>query len=346
MKNIVIKLILIFASFTIFFFGYKLIGSLYFLQKSQEITQGVSLFDIDYNTLDLENIKEAENFILKSKALFQFKQTELELARIKYLEDNFEESYSIYVNNVLPGSNNPLYFLETGIVLINICEKDEISLSECFLKDPNLQKKIQGLVNIEELSRSAYDFFKQGNLKRTEEILLLRNVLTNEFNQKDKNLLLLSMIKNNKEIKQNELAIQNFENEDKKINIQPDDMIWLDGSEINIRTDENGKKIGKLWISDYVFSIFNINEAAKYRISINAIDSPPAPTKLEITINMNQIINIVLEYGDNDWSMKNEIVTLNKGLNFLTLRLMNDDIVDSVDRNGNIGGIYFEKIEN
>lgn len=115
-----------------------------------------------------------------------------------------------------------------------------------------------------------------------------------------------------------------------------------DGSPVkveNIGNRQAGLFFGRKDIGGVLLDVQN--ESA-YCLTVNALDRPPEPTQLEITLDFKTVMLVDLPDGDGSWKTFTTEVPLAQGRHLLGVRLANDDTVNSVDRNGHLGEIVLE----
>jgi len=89
--------------------------------------------------------------------------------------------------------------------------------------------------------------------------------------------------------------------------------------------------------------LIDISEKNTYCLTITALDRPPEPTQVEISLDFKGIMQVELPDGDDTWKTFTKDVQLSQGLHLLGIRLANDAKVNGLDRNGHIAEIILQK---
>lgn len=133
---------------------------------------------------------------------------------------------------------------------------------------------------------------------------------------------------------------------DTELTIEPTDLFILSsGASVPTRV-EAGQTIGILYSNSQDAGILlNVSEAKKFCISGQVLDRPPAPTQIGVDIDFETLKVLDLVNGDGDWVQFEFDVTFDQGLHVLGIKLMNDAVVDGVDRNAYIGSITINPCE-
>jgi tetratricopeptide (TPR) repeat protein len=88
---------------------------------------------------------------------------------------------------------------------------------------------------------------------------------------------------------------------------------------------------------------FQVENQGQYCLSVKALDRPPEPTNIELTLNLERILLIKLPNGDDVWKDFDTELYMDEGLHVLGLRLTNDQYIEGeVDRNGHVGEIIIQ----
>ena len=120
---------------------------------------------------------------------------------------------------------------------------------------------------------------------------------------------------------------------------------FTDGTPVTVN-EIDGKKAGMFYgRRDIGGVLLDVREETAYCITINALDRPPEPTHLEITLDLNELMLVELTEGDDKWKTFTQEVQLNPGLRLLGIRLANDAIVSGLDRNGHVGEIILQECQ-
>jgi len=134
---------------------------------------------------------------------------------------------------------------------------------------------------------------------------------------------------------------------EKKNNIPPSSFFRLsDGSPVD--TGEIKGQLAGMYYrnTDPGVSIIEVLDSGSYCISIQALDSPPEPTLIELTLDFDPLTIIELQNGDETWGSFETEAYLQEGFHLLGIRLTNDGNVNGVDRNGVVGEIAIESCHN
>ncbi|NLB54235.1 MAG: hypothetical protein GX811_00435, partial [Lentisphaerae bacterium] len=133
---------------------------------------------------------------------------------------------------------------------------------------------------------------------------------------------------------------------DTELIIEPTDLfIFSSGASVQTRA-EAGQTIGTLYSNSQDAGILlNVSEAKKFCISGQVLDKPPAATQVGVDIDFENLEILDVVSGDGNWVQFEFDVTLDPGLHVLGIKLMNDAIIDGVDRNAYIGSITINPCE-
>ena len=115
--------------------------------------------------------------------------------------------------------------------------------------------------------------------------------------------------------------------------------ILSSGTSIETRVD-NERTTGVLYANSQDAGILlDVNEAKKFCISGQVLDKPPAPTQIGVDVDFVTVKVLDLVNGNGDWVKFDFDKELDPGLHILSIKLMNDAIVDGVDRNAYFGPV-------
>ena len=120
---------------------------------------------------------------------------------------------------------------------------------------------------------------------------------------------------------------------DAGLTIEPTDFfIFSSGASVQTRA-EAGQTIGILYSNSQDAGILlDVSEAKKFCISGQVLDKPPAPTQIGVDVDLETLKVLELVNGDGNWVQFYFDVTLDPGLHVLSIKLMNDAVVDGVDQ--------------
>lgn len=329
--------------FIILIFTYRFVIAFGYLLRSQKILQGASPIDTPSNEITKDKLEFVLDLLLRSESANKNFQTDLFLGRSYYFLQDYSESVNYYKDYLINENNgNPLHKLEASISLIKLCESLGNLSPACinqnipfeYIKDKTIEKNIE---------HAAFDFFKNGNLRTSENLLLVAKYCYEiDLNQLSSNLLLFSKVING------ELRTT-CEDPDcilfgEKIKIEVENMKWIFGEGVGLYKDGE-TNYGMLWYSDYVFKVINFSKAGYYKVNVRAKDTPPSPTIIEVAINLYPVLTLNLPNEDEEWIVVEQKIYLEKGVKILTIRLLNDGNVNGLNRNGLVDWIYFESIQ-
>jgi tetratricopeptide (TPR) repeat protein len=110
---------------------------------------------------------------------------------------------------------------------------------------------------------------------------------------------------------------------------------------------QSGNQIGRFSQNTDDGGVFiKVPHSGIFRLTIYAIDQPPAPTLVGITINLRTIETLELTEGDGSLQSFSVNIKLESGYHLLGIKLENDDIIVDLDRNAYICLIEFSTTHN
>ncbi len=122
------------------------------------------------------------------------------------------------------------------------------------------------------------------------------------------------------------------------LTIQPSSFFRLEDGELVYVSDMQGEMAGMYYRNkDPGGSMIWVEESGNYYVSINALDHPPAPTNIQVSLDFDPLVLLELKNGDDDWIMYEARISLVRGYHLLHVRLTNDGKVNGVDRNAYMG---------
>jgi len=130
---------------------------------------------------------------------------------------------------------------------------------------------------------------------------------------------------------------------DESLTIQPSAFFRLeDGTPVRVRK-EAGMAFGMYFRNTDPGGVFiDVKRDGVYCIIINALDRPPAPTIIELSVDLEPIMLMQLPDGDDFWHIFEKKMFLDEGLHLLGLRLTNDENISGGNRNGHVGEILLK----
>jgi hypothetical protein len=116
------------------------------------------------------------------------------------------------------------------------------------------------------------------------------------------------------------------------------------GASVNPR-DMLGQTVGVYYMNtDPGGILISVEEKGTYCLHIQALDHPPEPTHIEVTLNFERLLIMDLLNGDNAWCTVETDLFLNQGYYLLGFRLTNDDSdVNGLDRNAYVGDVMIQR---
>jgi tetratricopeptide (TPR) repeat protein len=91
--------------------------------------------------------------------------------------------------------------------------------------------------------------------------------------------------------------------------------------------------------------LLNVDQSNAYYLDISVLDQVPEPTEIELSLNLEPLMIITLKEGNKEIFHFSSTVNLKEGLNLISFRLINDEIVNGIDRNGYIGEINITRCD-
>jgi len=130
------------------------------------------------------------------------------------------------------------------------------------------------------------------------------------------------------------------------LTIFPEHMYRLGQIKPLSRREVAGKTYGIIFSknSDAVMLV-DIVEKGEYLFKLSMLDRPPAPTKLEVSIDFQPLVEINLSNGDDQLVVDNFQTDINSGVHLISIKLLNDAQVNGVDRNGHIFQVKISEIQ-
>jgi tetratricopeptide (TPR) repeat protein len=114
------------------------------------------------------------------------------------------------------------------------------------------------------------------------------------------------------------------------------------GDNISLRNIA-GTEFGILYYNGPVGFFINIEQEGWYQVTVNALNSPPAPVILELEKDFQSFGKIELNRGDQSWEVFHNTVFLNQGIHLLDVNFKNDGVENGMDRNAILGGFHIEE---
>jgi hypothetical protein len=106
---------------------------------------------------------------------------------------------------------------------------------------------------------------------------------------------------------------------------------------------ENGQEAGGYYSTGDNSGVFiSVPQTGTYCLTIQALDRPPAPTEIGITLDIQPAAIIELKEGNNTWKTVDIATEMESGVHLLGMALNNDAWINGVDRNAFIAHIIIQ----
>lgn len=120
----------------------------------------------------------------------------------------------------------------------------------------------------------------------------------------------------------------------------PDQFMWLNNGNPVRQGEEEGLPSAIYRSNSEKGIVFlHLEEDGRYCVTVLALDRPPQPTRIELTLDLDRVILLELPNGDDAWRTFKFELPLEEGLHLLGVRLTNLETVDDVARYGFVGTI-------
>jgi hypothetical protein len=83
--------------------------------------------------------------------------------------------------------------------------------------------------------------------------------------------------------------------------------------------------VGVMWWSGTAIVIINVPKEGIYKITINAMDTPPGPIKLQIERDMVPIDQLIWDKGDKSWYALSAVTNMTAGTHILGVNFLEDN---------------------
>lgn len=263
------------------------------------------------------------------------------------LNKDFDKAIRIFNYAQVLKENNPNYYIETGFAYQALAYEALNSYDNDLVDDiisktkQNLQR---GQINFDSLTPLANEFFVKGEFEGAYLIYWLAKDYQTLSAIQDLRIFLINKVLD----REFPLPVSNIDipvlNIDKNLLIAPNEMFSLNEAKKISHQEIDARLFGVMWSnkSDAV-TLVDFSESGDYVFEIQLLDRSPAPTRLLLSIDFQPVLEIELPNGD-DQLMTFDIDTfLTKGVHLLSVKLLNDAIINGEDRNGYINQIIIIK---
>lgn len=260
------------------------------------------------------------------------------------------DSYRIYTRL---RTQNPLGLLESGIAYSVLCSSlypsniDMINSLACgesgFNRLISERFKAAGLRTRQLYDEGQSAFFEQAFVEAALWLHLFANV-ADEMQQSELFIYALADILTDRQ-PQTVQAIQiwSVPNSESGTQIPGSDLLWTRPGEALGKPlsayPGGGVDSGVMWWSGVAIAIIDVPTSGNYLLEVQIQDVPPAPVEVQIECDFKPQLKIVLEQGNKAWREYATACYLERGLNIVGIRFLNDGMVGNLNRNAVIGWI-------
>jgi len=266
------------------------------------------------------------------------------------LNNEFEHAIDYLKDAQILNENNPNLFIEEGFASLAIANfkfyennfENKNSLVESITNAKSNLKK--GKINFNLISQAANGLFAKGQFKPAYLLYWLAEEYQPLTDIEKFRIFLISKILDQvfpKPIPYYNLPVLIVGEE---LIITPDDIYRLDQARKVTKREVDELTFGLVVSrrSDAVMLV-EFSESGEYTMKIQIIDRPPAPTRLQLSVDFQSVLEIELPNGDDQLKTFEVETTISEGVHLLSVKLLNDAIINGEDRNGYINQIIIIK---
>jgi len=276
------------------------------------------------------------------------KQTYYMLGNAYCLQRDYIKAIEFYNLSIKYGSNNPNTLIEKGFAYYAIANSENLKKDvkyNTYINRSNEMFLKSGL-NTDFFAESGDYFF---DIQKTRASLILYSIaekfspIQQDISFRKYLLQLIHDSQPNNDSSGFSIPILKMEN---KLIVNPDQLYGLiDSKQIPVGSI-NGNPATIIYASrNEAFFLVSFSTDSTYITTIQVVDSKPAPTDLQLSIDFSPVSKVEMKNGNNELVNWQIIKEIKSGIHLFSIKLLNDSMENELDRNGYINQIIIEQVD-
>lgn len=276
------------------------------------------------------------------------KQSYFMLGNAYCLQREYLKAIEFYDLSFAHGSNNPNVRIEKGFAYFALANSENLANIENTNTYNNRSNEmfLNSGINIDFFTELGDYFF---DIKKTRASLILYSIaekfspIQQDISFRKYLLQLINDSQPNNDSSGFSIPILKMEN---KLIVNPDQLYGLiDSKQIPVGSI-NGNPATIIYASrNEAFFLVSFSTDSTYITTIQVVDSKPAPTDLQLSIDFSPVSKVEIKNGNNELVNWQIIKEIKSGIHLFSIKLLNDSMENELDRNGYISQIIIEQVD-